>query len=238
MRFVGLVLGLAGLLLLATSVLNLQTGRRRASLNDALWEAVPIQEGRRVEHLLREEADANYRSGSVPVLKLACQDQGRSEVVRILLAYGADPNARDASGQNVLEVAAVYNKTSEVQMLLAAGADPSQRGTADMTALMWAVRNGNFIMVRDLLRCGADARLRDREGRSARDYARMWKDWKDAPELRSFRTWEERGTGFERIIRLLEEAERDGPRETMTRSRLQAFWFPHGIAAAKKADVR
>ncbi len=80
--------------------------------------------------------------------------------VRVFLAAGADPNAKDTNGNSPL-VLAFYNATGAdpniVKILLAAGADPNARcGITGNTPLMMASYLHNPEMVRNLLQAGAD----------------------------------------------------------------------------------
>lgn len=68
------------------------------------------------------------RDGGFSALHSAVADDegpAAKEIVRMLLAAGADPNARSASGGTPLHTAAFTGNTAILQMLLAAGADPT-----------------------------------------------------------------------------------------------------------------
>ena len=56
----------------------------------------------------------------------------------VLLAAGADPNARDAEGSTPLHMAAYASKGKNVQQLLEAGADPLLKNNAGRDAASMA----------------------------------------------------------------------------------------------------
>src|SRR5262249_50621554 len=102
-------------------------------------------------------ADPNEGTfGGLPPLLLAAVRQD-VDVVRAMLARGADLNARDRSGSTALMWAA-FNETGDatiVQELLARGADPAATNAAGATALDWAARRGETPAVAALRRIGA-----------------------------------------------------------------------------------
>jgi ankyrin repeat protein len=85
---------------------------------------------------------------------------GRIEIVRLLLAEGADPDLRDFGGQGdtALSTAAWHGQLEVCRVLLDAGADPNirthpaaQGNTGNRTALDWALR-ANHPEAAELLR--------------------------------------------------------------------------------------
>jgi len=75
--------------------------------------------------LLRDDAtlrDVRTPMGSTP-LHLAAMNPDLS-AMDVLLAAGADPNARDGDGSTPIHMAAYASRASHVQRLLVAGADP------------------------------------------------------------------------------------------------------------------
>lgn len=103
-------------------------------------------------------ADPNdHRQGPcrIPALVWAAQ-QGYREMVEILLAAGADPDARAPGSDAALHQAARRGDLAMVELLLRRGADPRARGEEESTALHWAVERGHLAVVEALLAAGAD----------------------------------------------------------------------------------
>jgi ankyrin repeat protein len=89
------------------------------------------------------------------------------EVVRLLLARGADPNGVTQQGLSPLLLAASAGHAELASMLLQAGADPNTQDRFGRTALYEAAQRGDQVMAAVLLRHGADATLASRHGRDA-----------------------------------------------------------------------
>ncbi|KAB2922758.1 MAG: ankyrin repeat domain-containing protein [Dechloromonas sp.] len=89
--------------------------------------------------LLRDDArlrDARTLLGSTP-LHLAAMNPDLS-AMNVLLAAGADPNARDGDGSTPIHMAAYASRASHVQRLLEAGADPLIKNNAGRDAAAMA----------------------------------------------------------------------------------------------------
>ena len=82
--------------------------------------------------------------------------KGRINVVRLMLALGADPNERYSGGLTALMAAASNGEAETSEVLLAEGADIHTKDDFDMTALIWAALNGRTNMIGLLLDNGAD----------------------------------------------------------------------------------
>jgi len=94
-------------------------------------------------------ANINSRGNGIMPLFIAA-GEGRSDVVRYLLAEGADVNAREQLGDTALTEATYYGHVALVKELLAHGADVNAIGN-DGTALDIAL-NRNNSAVADLIR--------------------------------------------------------------------------------------
>lgn len=88
------------------------------------------------------------------------------EIVRLLLARGADPNQRGVNDRTALHVAVAERNLLAVHRLLEAGADPDLRTRIDDcdTALEMATASGQTAMAADLARRGAPLGERLRAG--------------------------------------------------------------------------
>lgn len=102
---------------------------------------------------------------------------GGVETAKVLLAHGADPNARDAHGWTVLHRA---NAPAKVRLLVAHGADINARATpppddlqpgyTPLQSALMSARDDNLALVTTYLELGADPKLRDNAGRSTLAY--------------------------------------------------------------------
>jgi len=84
---------------------------------------------------------------------------GESEVVRVLIEAGANPNRADSQGITPLMVASQRNDPELVQRLLAAGARPNSANSTGMTALHFAASSDAPAVVSMLLDAGADLQI-------------------------------------------------------------------------------
>ena len=98
-------------------------------------------------------------------------DGQRPEAARLLLARGADVNARDATGDTPLLVAARRGAAPVIEVLLGAHADTGAADARGGTALMLAVAAQSQPSVELLLANGADVGPRNAQGLSALDLA-------------------------------------------------------------------
>lgn len=86
--------------------------------------------------LLRSGADPNAiakNAMKVAVINSAAAS-GRADLVKIVLAAGANPNARQMAGYTALHAAAAHDNVEMAQALLDAGADPALRSDDGQTA--------------------------------------------------------------------------------------------------------
>ena len=93
---------------------------------------------------------------------------GYGEMVRLLLARGAEVNAESSRGDTALHMAARRGHAEVVRLLLAAGAEVDADDAPDgFTPLLYAAMSGRAEVVRLLLAAGADKEAElDREGQT------------------------------------------------------------------------
>ena len=87
-------------------------------------------------------------------LLTAAQVEG-GNVVRQLLADGADVNGKSLTGHTALQLAAQHGCSSNVQQLLAHNPDLNAQDKGGYTALMWAADRGHNAVVKQLIEAGA-----------------------------------------------------------------------------------
>ncbi|KAL3732566.1 hypothetical protein ACJRO7_029250 [Eucalyptus globulus] len=92
--------------------------------------------------------------------------EGR-ELVRLLLAAGADPTAQDAHGRTILHTAAMADDVELVKAILDAGVDVNIRDMHNMIPLHTALSRGARSCVGLLLYAGANYNLQDDDGDNA-----------------------------------------------------------------------
>jgi len=96
---------------------------------------------------------------------------GRTAVVELLLAAGADVNEKEAGGRTALHYAAWENHAAVIELLLAAGADINAKSNYGGTALHYAAEQGHASVVELLLAAGADVNAQSTAGWTALHYA-------------------------------------------------------------------
>jgi ankyrin repeat protein len=110
--------------------------------------------------------DSRDRHGTTALMMAALWN--RIEVVRHLVAMGADVNARDfLFHSTALMFAALAGNSEIVKLLLEEGALPDARTRVGSTALMVASRGNHAEVVKILLAYGADISCKDRRGFTA-----------------------------------------------------------------------
>ena len=127
----------------------------------------------------RAEEDLN-----TPLMLLA--DRLNLEEITTLINAGADVQLKNENGDTTLMFAAGNNTDPEVaKYLIEAGDDINAANDAGITALMLAAfNNPNPEVVALLLDMGADPRIKDKNNRTALDYARGSRGLKDTDTLK------------------------------------------------------
>jgi ankyrin repeat protein/uncharacterized membrane protein YfcA len=113
---------------------------------------------------------ARARSGETALHLAALHTE--PSFVDLLLAAGADPAARTDAGESVLMWAALSGHIVSAQRLIAAGADANVKDLKGNLPLHGAADGGHLEVVRLLLAKTSEPGAKNREGLSARDYAR------------------------------------------------------------------
>ncbi|KAM0271865.1 hypothetical protein ACHAQH_008965 [Verticillium albo-atrum] len=111
-----------------------------------------------------------YKKGQAPLHRAAAN--GRDAVVRLLLKWGANTEARDGGGQTPLHRAAANGHDAVVRLLLEKGANTEARDGGGQTPLHRAAANGHDAVVRLLLEKGANANATDHDGETPLSRAR------------------------------------------------------------------
>lgn len=106
--------------------------------------------------------------GTTPLI--AAATFGNADVVKFLLANGAEVNMRNEREETALMVAAEHGQTEVVRVLLANGADVNAKDNLGHTALMIAAASASVEIVKMLLAAGADRNAVNDMGETALSY--------------------------------------------------------------------
>lgn len=135
-----------------------------------LLSAVATNDAEFLRHLLEQGANANYadpRSGMTLLMMAQHPD-----LIRMLLAHGADPSALDHDGATALHHAVMGSRALEIiPLLVNQGADVNARDDNGVSVLMQAVMNDKPELVGLMIDLGADLRIRTKDGQTAQDWA-------------------------------------------------------------------
>lgn len=94
--------------------------------------------------------------------------EGRSDIVDLLIAGGANVMMLNPDGNTALHYAAFRGHDAVAVRLLQAGADPNRQNLGGMTPLGLAANYNRKNVVRELVQAGADPTLTDRNGKTPR----------------------------------------------------------------------
>lgn len=132
-----------------------------------------------IRKLLQAGAAVDFREENGYTSLMLALRHNHLEAYQALLAAGADIHAVGPRGNNILMLAAQYGTLPQVQYLVNQGADVNfqrqEEGDDGYTPLMGAAMAGQQEIVQFLLEAGAQVEAKDREGKTAYDWARgLW----------------------------------------------------------------
>jgi ankyrin repeat protein len=102
---------------------------------------------------------------------------GYPDVVRMLIAAGANAKMTESTGINLLHWAAIANRPDVIPMLAGAGVSINAMDKSSYTPLMYAatIDFGDARVLKALLKAGANPKIRNSEGRTALEQARYYR---------------------------------------------------------------
>ncbi len=117
----------------------------------------------------KTDINAVIANATTPLMKAS--HSGDGDIVGLLIAAGANLNARNADGNNALWLACVGSQLDMIDLLVDAGIDIDNRNDNGATPLMYAASSGKADVVERLLAKGADVTPETLDGFSALDLA-------------------------------------------------------------------
>ncbi|MBX3368129.1 MAG: ankyrin repeat domain-containing protein [Phycisphaeraceae bacterium] len=161
----------------------LDKGARVDARGDDGWTATMLAAARgdldRLRALLNAGANVDARNKWGQTALFIAAQAGSMDRVKALLDAGARATIdwADNSGATPVAMAAAAPDSSGVlSLLLAAGADPNLTDNDGLTPLMRAADRGDVESIKALLAAKADTSVKDRLGRTARDWAQSRDD--------------------------------------------------------------
>ncbi len=144
-----------------------------ASPYEDLIEAIEKGNVQAARSALRNGADANAKEHEPPyrTLLIIVADEGKENLAKLLVEYGADVNAKDVHGDTALMWAANAGHLNVFKFLVEHGANVNAAATlgtySGYTALMYASEAGYVNVVKSLIKHGANINAKKKNGDTA-----------------------------------------------------------------------
>jgi len=151
--------------LLATASARDHLPRLASPLDLELMRAAGAGDASEVAKLLARGAQADAADAARSTALLVAAREGRREVVRLLLAAGADVDGRGGA-MTPLAAAALRGHLQVAALLLRHGADVDAAGAGGLPALMNAVKINRLDIAALVLQAKPDLRIYDHDGKS------------------------------------------------------------------------
>jgi uncharacterized protein len=153
--------------------LELSTDQQVLEALQGMFELARNGEGAELKRMLEMGASARLCNDKGDSLLMLAAYHGQLETATLLLESGADPNRRNDQGQSPIVGAAYKGNIDMIRLLLEYGADVEGAGPSGKTALMMAAMFNRSAIVDLLLEYGADPRIKDVNGLSVVDAAKL-----------------------------------------------------------------
>ncbi|CAI2725015.1 unnamed protein product [Schistosoma spindalis] len=142
-------------------------GDKPSKICNELISTIRLGQYENVKSLLESEVNPNtIDQDGWSALRTAAWG-GYSDIVKLLIYYGADVNLSGPDGRTALRAAAWAGNLETVKCLLDAGADVNKSDSENRTALIAAAYMGHTDVLEVLLKAGADVNHSDSDGRTA-----------------------------------------------------------------------
>ena len=132
--------------------------------------------------LLSNNADVNALNNYDQTALMIATEKGYPYIVKALLEKGAKVNIIDNEEETALSIAARGGDSYIVDLLVKAGAHINYQNSNGCTPLIIATLNNNLASVKELLFAGAKTDIKDKEEKTALDYAKS-KNYLDILEI-------------------------------------------------------
>ncbi|MEZ4986902.1 MAG: ankyrin repeat domain-containing protein [Saprospiraceae bacterium] len=164
-----------------TAAMLVRVGADPSLANDdgsiALFQAVQQNDAVLAGVLLHRshqpDTDANWQTPNGETLLNMALAQHNTDLLRVLVEKGADPNAVDYLENTPMHLAAERGMTKAVNLLLVHGAAPDPVNIMGSTPVMLAAQRGHNDIAQTLTSAGANPDYRDYAGVAARDFVSL-----------------------------------------------------------------